>query len=165
MENINERSGNGSGCLGQAGWVIGLNGIWLLLAVLAVFLGWRSYTLSADGEVAAGTVVRWLEEDKSASFTDIYPVVEFEVEGQAYSVPSQNNYGWWNKYTRFPIGKQVEMRYDPANPEKAEINSLYDIWVEPIVLGIFAILAMIVTNAFFIARWRAGRSVKAAVKV
>lgn len=161
MESISGKSDRGSGCLGMAGWVISLNGFWLLLAALAVFLGWRSYTLSVHGEVVEGTVVRWVEEDKTAFFTDIYPVVEFEVDGQTYSVNSQNNYRWWNKYTRFPIGKQVEMRYDPVNPEKAEIDSLYDIWMEPIILGIFTILAMIVTNAFFIVRWRAGRNTKA----
>jgi hypothetical protein len=157
MENINGKSGSGTGCLSA----IALNGLWFLLAVLAIFLGWRSYTLSVNGEVAQGIVVRWVEEDVSSSFTDIYPVVEFEVDGQTYSVRSQNNYSWWNKYTRFPIGKQVGMRYDPLNPEKAEIDSVYDIWMEPVILGIFTIVAIVVTNAFFINRWRAGRNTKA----
>lgn len=161
MENITGKSGNGAGCLGMAGWLIGLNGLWLLLAALAVFLGWRSYTLSVNGEVATGTVVRWVEEDVSASFSDFYPVLDFEAGGQTYSVRSQNTYRWWNKYTRFPIGKEADMRYDPANPDKAEIDSLLDLWFEPILLGIFAIIAMIGTNAFFFARWRAGRNASA----
>ena len=93
-----------SGKLKWLGWFVASNLFWLVLAALALWLGWRSYTLSVDGEVATGTVVRLLEEDKSSFTTDIYPIVEFQVNGQSYSVQSQNNYRWWNRYTRFPIG-------------------------------------------------------------
>lgn len=160
MTENHDTSINQGGCLSTLGWALGLNVIWLLLAVLAVFLGMRSYTLSTKGAVVSGTVVRYVEEDKSASFTDFYPVVEFEVDGQTYSVRSQNTYGWWNQYTRFPIGETVEMRYDPADPANAEINSWADLWGEPIILGIFALAALIVTNGFFLLRWRAASTTR-----
>jgi hypothetical protein len=160
MTEINDKSTNQGGCLGMLGWVLGLNGIWLLMAILAVYLGMRSYNLSVNGEVVTGTVAGIVQDDRegTSSFNDIFPVVEFEVNGQSYSVRSQNNYRWWNEYTRFKIGKQVEMRYDPADPEKAEINSLFDLWGEPVILGLFTLIAAILSNAFFIFRWRAGRN-------
>jgi hypothetical protein len=160
MTENHDTSINQGGCLSMLGWVLGLNVIWLLMAVLAVYLGMRSYRLSVNGEVVTGTVVRLVEDDRegSSSFNDIFPVVEFEVDGQTYSVRSQNNYRWWNQYTRFGIGKQVEMRYDPADPASAEINSWADLWGEPIILGVFTLAAVIVTNGFFILRWRAGRA-------
>jgi hypothetical protein len=159
MTENHETSINQGGCLSTLGWALGLNVIWLLMAALAVYLGMRSYTLSIHGKVVTGTVVRLVVDDRegSSSFNDIFPVVEFEVDGQTYSVRSQNNYRWWNKYTRFGIGKQVEMRYDPADPGDAEINSWADLWGEPIILGVFTLAAVIVTNGFFILRWRAGR--------
>ena len=153
MEKMNGISGNGSTSLNKLGWFIGLNLVWLLLAVVTAWLGWRSYTLTTSGEVVTGTVARWLEDD--VSFTsDFYPVVEFEVNGETYSVQSQNNYRWWHRYIRFPVGKQLEMRYNPANPETAEINSRWDVWNETIILGVFTIIAAVAVNVYLLFRWR-----------
>lgn len=165
MAETNNKSGNGSGWLNQLGWFLGLNMICLLLAVFAVFLGWRSYTLSINGQVVTGTVVRLEEDDRelTSSFNDIFPVVEFAVDGKTYSVQSQNNYRWWNRYLRFPVGKQVEMRYDPANPETAEINGWWDVWNETIILGLFTAIAAIAVNAYLLFRWRSQRASQASV--
>jgi Protein of unknown function (DUF3592) len=163
MAEINDKSGNGSGCLGWLGWALGLNVVWLLLAVFAAYLGWRSYNLGVNGEVAGGVVVGFVEDDLTGSFTDIYPVVEFKANDQTYSVRSQNNYRWWNRYTRFRIGRRVEMRYDPANPENAEINSWLDLWGEPLILGVFVFISIIVSNVFLYFRWRMGHTARTAV--
>jgi hypothetical protein len=124
-----------------------------MASVQTAWLGWRSFTLTTSGEVVTGTVVRWLEDD--VSFTsDFYPVVEFEVNGETYSVQSQNNYRGWQRYIRFPVGKQLEMRYNPANPETAEINSGWDVWNETIILGVFTIITAVAVNAYLFFRWR-----------
>jgi hypothetical protein len=157
MGTSNDVSGNGSTPFNQLGWFIGLNLAWLLLAVLTAWLGWRSYTLSTNGSVADGTVVRLLE-DEVAFDSDFYPVVEFQVDGTTYTVQSQNNYRWWNRYTRFPVGGQVSVRYERANPENAEINSWWDIWKETIILGVFTIFAAIVINLYLLFRWRSQRA-------
>ena len=39
---------------------ISLNSIWVLMALLAIWLGWRNYTLSVNGNRVEGTVVWWL---------------------------------------------------------------------------------------------------------
>ena len=157
MGTSNPLSGNGSTLFNQLGWFIGLNLAWLLLAALTAWLGWRSYTLSTSGSVADGTVVRLLE-DGPAFDADFYPFVEFQVDGKTYEVQSQNNYRWWNRYARFPVGGQVAVRYETANPENAEINSWWDIWNETILLGVFTIFAAIVINVYLLFRWRSQRA-------
>ena len=161
MAEINSKPGNKFSFLNWLGWFFALNLAWLLLAALTAWLGWRSYTLTANGSIAEGTVVRLLEEDQTAFASDFYPIVEFQVDGQTYSVQSQNSYRWWNRYLRFPVGKQVEMRYNPANPESAEINSWWDIWNESIILGVFTVLSAIGVNVYLLLRWRSRRNMLA----
>jgi hypothetical protein len=156
MEKFNGTLGDGSTLFNRLGWFIGLNLAWLLLAVLTVWLGWRSYTLSTSGSVAEGTVVRLLEEGVDFD-SDFYPVVEFQVDSKTYTVQSQNNYRWWNRYTRFPVGRQVEVRYETAHPENAEINTWWDVWNETIILGMFTIFAAISVNVYLLFRWRSQR--------
>jgi Protein of unknown function (DUF3592) len=156
MEKFNGTLGDGSTLFNRLGWFIGLNLAWLLLAVLTIWLGWRSYTLSTSGSVADGTVVRLLEDGVDFD-SDFYPVVEFQVDSKTYTVQSQNNYRWWNRYTRFPVGGQVEVRYETANPENAEINTWWDVWNETIILGMFTIFAAISVNVYLLFRWRSQR--------
>ena len=157
MEKLNGTSGSGSALFNRLAGFLGLNLAWFLLALLTAWLGWRSYTLSVNGEVTTGTVVRLLEEDSSFT-SDFIPIVEFEVGGETYSVQSQNNYRWWNRYLRFPIGKQVEMRYEIGNPENAEINSWWDVWNETIILGVFTVIAAIGVNSYLFFRWRRSKN-------
>jgi hypothetical protein len=131
-----------------------LNLVGCVLAAATAGTGWRSYALSAGGQVATGRVVRLVEDEPTQFLTSISPVVEFEVNGEIYSVRSQNSYGWWDRYLRFPVGRQVEVRYDPANPASAEINSLTDLWLQPLCLGLFTVIFALVVNAFLLARWR-----------
>jgi len=158
MTTFNGTSNNTYTLLKRIAWFIGLNLAWLLLAGLTVWLGWRSFTLSATGNIAEGKVVRLLE-DGAAFDADFYPVVEFQADGKTYKIQSQNSYRWWNRYIRFPVGGKVEVRYEPANPENAEINSFWDIWNETIVLGLITILAAITVNVYLFLRWRSLRTV------
>lgn len=140
------------------GWFIGLNLICLLLAAVTVWLGWRSYTLTTTGEITQATVVRIIEEDLSEFTTDIKPVFQFQVDGETYEVASQNNYRWWNRYFRFSEGTEIEIRYDPSNPELAEVNSFWDVWNETIILGIFTLLFAFGVNSYFVMRWRTNKA-------
>ena len=156
MGTSNHLSGNGSTLFNKLGWFIGLNIIGLLLASFTAWIGWRSYTLSSNGNITDGTVVRLLE-DGPAFDADFYPVVEFQVDGKTYTVQSQNNYRWWNRYIRFPVGGQVEVRHEVGNPENAEINSWWDLWNETIILGVFTIVAAFAINVYLRFRWRSQR--------
>jgi hypothetical protein len=162
MTEINGKPDNKFSLLNWLGWFFALNLVWILLAVFAGWLGWRSYNLTANGSVAEGKVVRLLE-DQVAFDSDFNPVVEFEVDGKTYPVQSQNSYRWWNRYLRFPVGRQVEMRFDPAHPETAEINSWWDIWNETIILGLFTILSAIGVNIYLFLRLQSQRNTQTSV--
>ncbi|HCB01284.1 MAG TPA: hypothetical protein DEP19_02780 [Anaerolineae bacterium] len=136
-------------------WFIGLNLICLLLAALAVWLGWRAYTLTTTGEVTQARIVRLIEGGES---DDLTPVFQFQVDGETYEVQSQNSYAWWLAELRFPEGKQIEIRYDPSNPELAEINSFWSVWGETILLSIFTVLFALGVNAYFVTRWRMNKT-------
>ena len=153
MGTSNHLSGNGSTLLNRLGWFLGLNFLCLLLALFSAWMGWRSYTLSSNGNVAEGKVVRLLE-DETAFDSNFTPIVEFQVDGVTYTVQSQNNYRWWNRYTRFPVGGQVEVRYEIDNPENAEINSWWDVWNETIIMSVFTIVAAFAVNIYLFFRWR-----------
>lgn len=162
VKNTIDSTSTGSTFLNRLGWFVGLNSVCLLLALVAIWMGWRSFTLTTSGAVAEGTVVRLLEDE--VSFTsDFTPIIEFQLDGQTYEVQSQNTYRWWDRYLRFPVGKQVEVIYNPANPESAEINSWWDIWNETIILSVFTILAAIAVNLYLIFRWRKAGVVHASV--
>lgn len=162
MKNTNVSTSTDSTFLDRLKWFVGLNSVCLLLALVAIWMGWRSFTLTTSGEVANGTVVRLLEED--ARFTSGFtPIVEFEANGETYSFQSQNTYRWWDRYFRFPEGGEVEVLYDPANPEHAEINSWWDVWNETISLGAFTIFAAIAVNLYLVFRWRKPGAVQASV--
>ena len=152
--NANPQPTKSFSTLSWLGWFIGFNLIWIAMAAAAVWLGWRSYTLTTGGETTTGTVVRLIEDDINSFTTDVTPVFQFQVNGEAYEVRSQNMYGWWNRYFRFKEGREVEVRFDPANPELAEVNSLWDIWLEAILLGIFSIIFAVGVNVYFLYRWR-----------
>lgn len=137
------------------GWFIGLNLLCLLFGALAGWLAWRSYTLTATGEVTQATVVSLIEDGES---DDLSPVFQFQVDGKDYKVHSQNSYAWWLAEILFPEGKQVEIRYDPSNPELAELNSFWNLWSEPVLLSIFTILFGLGVNAYFVMRWRASKA-------
>lgn len=144
----------GFSVLNWLGWFLGLNLLCIVFAALAIWLGWRSYTLTASGEVTEGTVVKLLEEDVSFT-TSFTPIFEFQANGETYRVQSQNSYRWWNRYLGISEGSQIEVRYDPANPQTAEINSFWAVWNDPIILGIVTFLFAIGANGYLVMRWRA----------
>jgi hypothetical protein len=147
----------GPAWLEQAKWFAGLNLLWIVLAAVAAWLGWRSYTLSVNSAVTQATVVRLVESE-----TDSYsPQFEFAVDGQTYKVISQNEYGFLTSQMRFPEGKEVEIRYEVGNPQNAEINSLWDIWAETVLLSGFTILLAVGGNTFLVLRSRWKRAASA----
>jgi len=139
------------------GLFVFLNLAGCVLAAATAWLGWRSLSLSTSGEVTTGRVVRLVEDEPTEFFTGISPVVEFEANGETYSVRSQNTDSWWDRYLRFPVGREVEVRYDPENPENAELGGWLDLWTQPVCLGVVTVLFALAVNAVLLLRWRAGR--------
>lgn len=165
MGTSNHLSGNGSTLLNHLGRFLGLNLVWLLLALFTAWMGWRTYTLStksSNGNVAEGKVVQL--QGGIVFFSDFTPMVEFQADGVTYRVQSQNSYPWWKRLMSFPVGGQVEVRYEVGNPENAEITSWWDLWNETIFLGVLTILATFAINLFLLLRWLSQRVANRALK-
>ncbi|WP_435736246.1 DUF3592 domain-containing protein [Cellulosimicrobium sp. PMB13] len=92
------------------------------LVVAAVVIGCSTYSFQQTAERTTGTVVdldvRWGSHGSRSSSRAEYPVVEFEADGQRYTVVSAVT------GTSHPeIGDDVTVLYDPADPSDARLDS------------------------------------------
>ena len=101
-----------------------------------------------EGRVAAvGTVV-----ELASQVTDnghiICPVVEF-------AAPSGEKIRFTSDFGSLParhqVGQSVNLRYDPTDPQKAEIDSAMSLWLVPLILVFMGVIACCLTVAFLVA--------------
>jgi hypothetical protein len=60
-----------------------------------------------------------------------FPVVRFEAtDGSQHDVVSELGY---EDAPAWPIGRQFEVRYDPANPRDATIDPMTPTWIFPVI--------------------------------
>ena len=108
--------------------------------VYAASVGWR---LQTQGATTTGTVVRMEESDSGDGGCCVYsPVVEFQAGGELYSFDGGNA----SDPPDYSVGQQVEVRYDSANPNTAQIDSFYERWLFPLIIIPAMIIAALVTN-------------------
>lgn len=104
-----------------------------LFAVL-VGLGWFGYSalLVARSRSAEGVVVGHETEDLSTRTTGPHtqglqaPVIAFKtMDGRSVQFTSSE----FVARSRYPLGRAVRVLYDPAKPERAEIDSRETLWL------------------------------------
>ena len=98
-------------------------------------LGWLGYSglLVARSKAAEGVVVGQQQEDSSTRDTDrldghplFAPVVAFKTaDGRTVEFTSAE----YVSRTEYPLGRTVRVLYDPARPERAEIDALETLWL------------------------------------
>ncbi|MBI3169754.1 MAG: DUF3592 domain-containing protein [Chloroflexi bacterium] len=139
------------------------NGCFLIIANLffAAFCMWGAYAasvswkLETSGEVATGIVTHLEESETSEGYCCVYsPIVEFQANGQTYSFENQNA----SDQPDYDIGGQVRVRYDPANPNTAQIDDPFERWTFPIIIIPAMIFTALIVNFFSIRAWRKGES-------
>jgi len=118
------KEGLQAGCL-----IIFLNLLLLGLGGWGAYISYNNYQLRTNGASIIGTVVR-LEESSGDGGTTYSPVFQYEVNGQIYEFESQNS----SSPPTHRVGEQDTIFYDPANPEKAQIDSFMDMWLAPSLL-------------------------------
>lgn len=121
-------------------------------AALGLFVGavWAFFSQRQKmaGRVAAlGTVVELTTQSAaSASASLICPVVEF-------TVPSGEKFRFVSDFGSRPashsLGQSVNVRYDALDPKKAEIQSVMNVWLIPLIL-IFMGLVACCLGVFFL---------------
>jgi hypothetical protein len=139
-------NGLGVGC----GFIV-FNLMWVAMLGFAGWYGYGSYALMRTGATVLGTVIenRVVSGDDGDSYK---PIVEYTVDGETYTFESLNS----SDPPAYRVGETVSLRYDPAKPQVARINSLFDLWLMPAILAPVAlVLALVVNGGYFIA-WRRG---------
>lgn len=88
---------------------------------IALFIAFRSFRI-ARGEVAPGRVVDVKVSRDSESADSYAPIFEFVPAGSSDPVRVQSHHLY--SHRRPEIGTQVMVRYDPANPQRAEVAGI-----------------------------------------
>jgi hypothetical protein len=121
-----------------------------LWGVYAAYTGWQ---LQTNGVTTSGTVVRLNEQsDAEGGCCTYVPVVDFNVNDQVYTFEGDNA----SDPPAYQVGEQVNVRYDPTNPNTAQIDSFFERWIFPILIIPAMILAAVILNFFMIRAWRRG---------
>jgi hypothetical protein len=128
---------------------------WLLINLFILgFLCWASYAgfvgyrVESNGETTEGAVVG-LDHFDGGTYSAI---IEFEVDGQTYSFEDDTA----SNPPKYEIGETVIVRYDRTNPNLAQVDSAFPLWLFPscAVAGLF--LALIVANIWGWRAWKRG---------
>ena len=93
-----------------------------------------------------GTVVEIAQRPGNRGY--IYcPVVEF-------TAPSGETIRFTSEFGSRPaghtVGQVVAVRYDPADPQKAEVESDMSTWLGPLVFGVMGLIACCLSVAFIV---------------
>jgi hypothetical protein len=112
-----------------------LVGIGLIIAAIVVSI--RTVRWISQTKIATGRVIRTemtVDDEGSKSW---HPVIEFTTDaGERSEFRSfvGGGAGTWK------AGDPVEIRYDPANPQKAAINRVMYLFLVPIVLAFLGVI-------------------------
>jgi Protein of unknown function (DUF3592) len=94
---------------------------------------------------ATGTVVELTNSITSNGRRIICPVVEF-------TAPSGEKTRFTSDFGSLPashkIGQSVNVRYDPVDPQKAEIESAMTLWLTPLILVFMGLVACCLAASF-----------------
>lgn len=95
---------------------------------------------------AVGTIVELITRITASGRSNmICPVVEF-------TVPSGGKIRFTSDFGSRPaghkVGQNVNIRYDPVDPQKAEIESMTTLWLVPLILVFMGVIACCLTVAF-----------------
>ena len=129
-------------------------GAFCLWGVYAASVSWR---LESTGQTAPGIVTQMEESSDPEGGCCVYsPVVEFQVGGQTYTFESDNA----SDPPAYRVGQQVDVRYDPADPQTAQIDNLFERWLFPVLIIPAMLFAALVANFFMVRAWWRGSSLE-----
>ena len=124
-----------------------------LWGAYAAYTGWQ---LQTNGVTTPGTVVRLNEQsDAEGGCCTYVPVVDFYVNDQVYTFEGDNA----SYPPAYEVGEQVNVIYDPTNPNTAQIDSLFERWAFPVIIIPAMIFAAAVLNIVMVRAWKRGESI------
>ncbi len=121
-----------------------------------VYAGYQSWQLGANGQTATAIVVRMDEQSDSEGGCCTYvPVMEYTVDGQTYTMRGNTA----SDPPQYRVGEEVPILYDPAAPDKAQINRWSERWLMPLILIPSMLIAALVVNFFMLRAIRRGEDI------
>jgi hypothetical protein len=134
------------------GSIFGFFGLGMVIGAALSFSNTQDFLLVA--RTAPGKIVA-LEPVRSKNGYVYHPVAEFQVDGFIHHHRSASG----SNPAAFNVGDQVEIYYDPKNPERARIHSFMELWGLAAILGgmgsLFSALALgVFGRLIFLARMK-----------
>ncbi len=115
----------------------------------ALYMGLVGFRVETNGETTEGYV-----SDLELRDGGVYrAVVDFEVNGQTYSFKDDTS----SNPPKYELGENVMVRYDRTNPNIAQIDSKFPLWLFPSCTIIGLILALVVVNIWGWRMWKRGQ--------
>lgn len=106
-----------------------------LLALIGVFLFIRTRIFIGKAQEAKGTVIQMVysrTSSSSGSGGGYAPVYQFRTfDGQNIVIQDSLS----SNPPRFQVGQEIEVLYDPGNPQKARLNKWMNLYFVPLLLG------------------------------
>lgn len=126
------------------GLCFGISAVGLLSG--AVWAYFKQQQTMESRVAATGTVVELTESvTASGRATMLCPVVEFTtVTGAQIRFTSE----FGSRPAGHKIGQSVNVRYDAADPQKAEIESGMSLWLTPVILVFMGVIACCLAVSF-----------------
>ncbi len=106
-------------------------------------LAFWEWAFLRTAQTTAGTVVRLEERTRGEGRGRVHnyaPVFEFEVDGKRHEIVSKVA----SNPASAAVGDRVEVLYDPANPERAQIKSFLTQWFLPLIFTVLGIVPTVV---------------------
>ncbi len=124
-----------------------------LWGVYAAYTGWQ---LQTKGETTTGTVVTLDERSSGDGGCCTYvPIIEFQASQKTFSFEG----GTASYPPEYEVGEVVDVRYDPINPNTAQIDSYFERWAFPICIIPAMTIAALVLNFFMLRAWQRGEPI------
>ncbi|HTM68610.1 MAG TPA: DUF3592 domain-containing protein [Candidatus Binatia bacterium] len=137
---VNARGGK------QAGACVGIVFLFFGLAMLVGGGYWavRTQRFIGSAEKAQGRVIALVPHSGSKGGTTYAPTVQYTTkDGQATTFTSSTS----SSPPAHREGDIVTVLYDPAKPDKAEINAFTDLWLGPLIVGIMGAIFTLIAIA------------------
>jgi len=149
--NTVEKAGGALNRLQIGCWIVFANLFFAAFCLWGAYAGYTSWRLEQEGERTTGIVTRLEESSDGDGGCCVYsPVIEFDAGGQRYSFEGGNA----SDPPAYDVGEQVQVLYDPADPETAQINKWTERWLFPIIIIPAMLFAALLVNFFMIRAFR-----------
>jgi hypothetical protein len=146
------------GCLDRlmsGGLFLLLTVVWMVMAGVAYDYGEESWSLRRDGSSIGGVVVA-LKESADSDGVTYAPIIKYVVEGQTHTFESDNS----SSPPAYEVGERVVLLYDSADPSQARIDSWWELWLMPVMLGGAGLILAVVINAMIVVSFLRSRAAR-----